>query len=144
MKSKNFCFWAVICLQCLNLTKTCNFLSLALSIIGCAMEKNNHLILNCIKCKLISPIATHFFKKSEYFTEFINIFVYLPREKLILPKKYSSAFLVFLVQRSYSRDCRVGRTAPEFRSALCSLLLRPFGIGSVTVFDLALLRASAG
>ena len=40
------------------------------------------------------------------------------------------------------RICRVGRTAPVGRSALYSLLLPPFGLGSVTVFDPALLRAS--
>lgn len=34
---------------------------------------------------------------------------------------------------------RVGRTPPMFRSALYSLLLPPFGTGSVTLFDLALL-----
>ena len=41
-----------------------------------------------------------------------------------------------------SSPCRVGRTAPESRSALCSLLLPPFGPESVTVFDPALVRAS--
>ena len=37
---------------------------------------------------------------------------------------------------------RVERTPPVCRSALCSLLLPPFGLGSVTVFDHALSRAS--
>ena len=39
---------------------------------------------------------------------------------------------------------RVEKTAPEFRAAFYCLLLSPFGIESVTAFDLALLSAKSG